>query len=1142
MAQRRVAGIKIDIQANVARLSQDMTKAVSILGGFERQANAISRTLKGALGGAIFVGAAYGIKKLSDTILELAEAGDKAGDIAGAFQKLGGSSEAIDAASDRTQGLIEKFDLMKAANEALIRGLPDVNKNFADFADLATRIASARDLDPLQTLNDLIGALSSGKAEGLKQFGFELSDVKGKTDVTAAALNQLQDVLNQFDPVTLGVADSVTVFKNSLSEAVKNIGIGVDSSTMLAAQLQELRVQTDPKRMQEFGQQLAVVEGVFVGMAVKALPTAIALIEEFAVGLDHIFGITKRGEFTKALTEQESITKNLQYERSIGRVGLDFRNGLFPKVAINSQTYLDDLEKQIEQSIEKERQLMTNFTDSEKKSAEEQIAIRKKNAEEYAIRQREIFEKYGYNPETGDYKPPASSGEADTNRKKVAQLTMRDLSLEADQFRLAIEDAISRLDPGAFGQYRAALYKTTEDAFLEANQTLVTEGVRTQAELGAMAQAEAQKTVAQYDSRMQDALRGHAEIMRQSHEEAVQQWSGVLDQLFNPGQYSWQDSLKQLAQGFASEILAGLVGGINGDLSTFQGVGQVIGRAILGTLGGAGGEGSGAGWGNSYPDLSGATKGANQNLFDQFGNWISRQFSSEQSTSAVGEMFDPGSSNISTDAAHEAGIQGPGGADGQFNSGAGAESYAGYFQAGLQVFGDALAARDRDKANQDNSGTGAAVGGGIGGILGGIFGGPEGAAIGASIGSAIGGFIGSMFKWGAQNPETKARHAFADFIEKGFEKLETISFFDAEGKVKLFNAKMLDFVEGSTSRFNVGGDTGGTNWADNFNAMGAEVTTVFKGLGEAFEEVLGLTEDVGAQIGYILATNLGGNIDNARLLVQQLGLDMEEMIDALIEAGRTGEMTWLEVESAIQGVNSAFEEGLVAVGNVSGAWEEFVGSGGRGIAALKGLKDIAIEAMEAGARSLEDLRARLIQAGANPEAVDAMINAIRGRGISTLQELADANDRTLGGIVADTNAASQSLTQEWEDMGNKVEEFKNTLTELDKQMTKDLTINVKTNFDSNTERAMDEGLYRDTPAEKLNSAPMNTPSSSSAKYRRTVSNDSGPKASSMTVNIDARGAQRGVHSDVTTAMAVMENRIVNRTANMLYEQMQRGGL
>jgi hypothetical protein len=399
-----------------------------------------------------------------------------------------------------------------------------------------------------------------------------------------------------------------------------------------------------------------------------------------------------------------------------------------------------------------------------------------------------------------------------------------------------------------------------------------------------------------------------------------------------------------------------------------------------------------------------------------------------------------------------------------------------------------------------------------------------------------------MFKWGAQNPETNARKAFSDYVEEGFKKLRTIGFFDAAGQMRLFNSQNLDFVTGASTRFNAGGDTGGTNWADNFNAMGAEVTTVFKGLGEAFEEVLGLTEDVGAQIGYILAINLGGNIDNARLLVQQLGLDMEDMIDALIEAGRTGEMTWLEVESAIQGVNSAFEEGLVAVGNVSGAWEEFVGSGGRGIAALKGLKDIAIEAMEAGARSLEDLRARLIQAGANPEAVDAMINAIRGRGISTLQELADANDRILGGIVADTNAASQSLTQQWEDMGNKVEEFKNTLTELDKQMTKDLTINVKTNFDSNTERAMDEGLYRDTPAEKLNSAPMNTPSSSSAKYRRTVSNNSGAKASSMTVNIDARGAQRGVHSDVTTAMAVMENRIVNRTANILYEQMQRGGL
>jgi hypothetical protein len=1142
MATRRVAGIKIDIQANTARLSQDMTKSVGILQVFERRAQAISRSLKVALAGAILGGAAYGIKQFSDTVLKLAEIGDKAGDIAGAFEKLGGSSKALEEASNRTQGLIDKFDLMKAANEALIRGLPDVNKNFADFADLATRVASARDLDPLETLNELIAGLSSGKAEALKKFGFSLQDVKGKTEVTATALSQLQTVLDQFSPVTLGVADSVTVFKNSLSEAVKNIGIGVDSSAMLASQLQELRVQADPERMQQFGQSLAVVEGVFIGMAVKTLPTAIEYLEKFALGLDNIFAVTKRGEFFKALGDQEAITKALQDERARSESGFNFSisGGKVKRLRV------EDLDRQIQESLAEEKQIIDKFNASEKKANEDLLLQREKAAEDYAKRTAEIFKKYGYDPENGSYQPPEPirGGQPSGGKpgKAQAEITMRDLAQEADQFRLAIEDAISRIDPAAFEQYRLSLYKSTEEAFIQANQTLVTEGLKTQEELGAMARAEAQKTVQQYDQQMQDATRQHAELMRQSHEEAVQQWSGVLDQLFNPGQYSWQDSLKQLAQGFASEILAGLVGGINGDLSTFQGVGQVIGRAILGTLGSAGGQGSGAGWGNSYPDLSGATKGANQNLFDQFGNWISRQFSSEQSTSASGEMFDPGSSNISTDAAHEAGIQGPGGADGQFNSGAGAESYSGFFQAGLQVFGDALAARDRDRANQDNSGTGAAVGGGIGGIFGGIIGGPQGAAIGASIGSAIGGFVGSLFKWGAQNPETKARKAFSDYVEEGFKKLETIGFFDAAGEMRLFNSQNLDFVTGSSTRFNAGGDTGGTNWADNFNKLGSEAVTVFKGLGEAFEEVLGLTEDVGAQIAYILSENLGGNIDNARLLVQQLGLDMEDMIDALIAAGRTGEMTWLEVESAIQGVNSAFGEGLVAVGNVSGAWEEFVGSGGRGMAALKGLKDIAIEAMEAGAKSLEDLRARLIAAGANPEAVDAMINAIRGRGITTLQQLADANDRTLGGIVADTNAASESLTRDWQEMGNKVKEFKKTLDELDEKMTKDLTINIKTNFDENTQKAMDEGVYSDTPAEKLQSSPMETPSSKSARYRRTVSNESGAKSSSMVVNIDARGAQRGVHNDVTTALAVMENRIVSRTANILAEQMQRGAI
>jgi hypothetical protein len=504
--------------------------------------------------------------------------------------------------------------------------------------------------------------------------------------------------------------------------------------------------------------------------------------------------------------------------------------------------------------------------------------------------------------------------------------------------------------------------------------------------------------------------------------------------------------------------------------------------------------------------------------------------------------MNPGSTGISTDQAYRGGIQGPGGADGSFNSGsAAATDYAGFLAAAIQVFGDSLAAKERDRQSQSNAGTGMAVGGGIGGILGGIFGGVGGAQIGAGIGSAIGGFVGSMFKWGAQNPETNARKAFADFVEEGFEKLRTVAFFDAEGRMRTFNAQSLDFTTGPTTRFNQGGDGNGTNWADNFRAMGEETAGFFSGLGQAFEELLGLTEDVGAQLGYILAENLAGNIDNARLLVVQLGLDMEKMTEALMEAGRTGEMSWLEVFSAINSVNQAFEKGLVAVGDVSGAWDEFIGSGGRGMAALKGLKDLAVEAIEAGGSSLEDLRAHLLAAGANPEAVDALINAIRSRGIQTLQDLENANEQTLGSIVADTNANSEVLTEKWENMKATIEDMKETLDTLPDKMEKSLTIKVKTEFDENTEKAMDKNIYKDTEAEKLESAPMADTSSSSTRYRRSVPSDGGAKASSMVVNIDARGATKGVHNDVTTAMAVMENRIVTRTANIIYEQMQRGG-
>jgi len=1117
---KRAGGIKIDISANVARLSADMTKAVGILGGFERQANAIGRNLKVALGGAIFAGLAIGIKQLSSTVFELAEAGDKAGDISSAFEKLGGSADIIKKASESTQGLIDKFDLMKAANEAMIKGLPNVNQNFAQLADLAARVASARDLNPFETLQNLIGAISSGKAAGLKEFAIDIGDVKSKAEGTAKALNLVPEALQKFDPITLGVADSVSAFKITLDEIYKNIGIGVDSSIQLAGAFARFKAEADPEQMQKFGAALAGIESVIIGIATNALPIAIRLVEDFALGLDSLGGFTKQGKYLKDLAqvkrEIRSLTNTEADLKSVSSVTQYLPGSFFDDKLKSVQQKKAELEAQREK-------MMSDYNAGLAQEEKERNDRRSKNTEEYLKRQRELYEKYGFNSRTGKYSAPDT-----LDSSKLQKLTSDFAKLTGDDLKKNIERAIDSVDVKSFENLKVEMYATTRDSFIKANQDLVSARVATEDQIKRLAEKNAIETVEEYEARMFDAYQRLGEKLDQQHKEAVQSWSGFVDNLFNMDQFDPKNALRDLASGFLTEFVAGFAGKLNENATSFYGIGKIIAEGFAnsteasfgtGTTQPSGAQSSGSGWAGIL-------------------NGIGSIFSSAQGGMSFAGTAQTAAQNAEWNAAAmEAGSTSSAGA-GSGASGAGlSAAQAGGIVAAIQTISAGISAGSRDKQGQDNTGTGGAIGTGIGGGLGAIFGGPMGAVVGAQIGNIAGSMIGGMFKWGPQNPETNARHAFANFVEEGFKKLSTVSFFDAQRRLQTTNAQNFNFLEGPTTRFNDMGDAG-ANWADNFKAMGSEAVTVFSGLGQAMEEVLGLTEDVGSQIGYLLATNLSGNIDNARLLVQQLGLDLQKMEEALVEAGRTGEMTWLEVEVAIQGVNQAFGEGLVAVGDVAGAFEELVGSGGRGVAALKGVRDLAIEALESGGRTLEDLRARLLAAGKAPEVVDAIIGAIQGRGINSLEELKGANDRVLGGIVADTNAHSETIKQQWEQMDGKIKGFQETLKQLDTQMTKDLTINIKTNFDGNTQQAMDQGVFDGTGADKLTSGPMNTPTTKAAQFRRSVPSEAKAQASAITLNVDARGAERGVHGDIISAMATMEKRIMNRTADMMHQQIR----
>lgn len=372
--------------------------------------------------------------------------------------------------------------------------------------------------------------------------------------------------------------------------------------------------------------------------------------------------------------------------------------------------------------------------------------------------------------------------------------------------------------------------------------------------------------------------------------------------------------------------------------------------------------------------------------------------------------------------------------------------YSGYLVAATSL----LNAAAIDKKNKSNEGTGGTIGAGIG-----AFWGP----VGAQIGQALGAMIGSQFKWGPQNPAAIARHAFANFIEEGFSKLGQVSFFGKDGHLKNMKGSAVNFTEGD---FN---SKGSENSVSKLNALGKEARGTFLGLGLALKETLGLTDAVGEHLGAMLAENLGGSVDNARLLFQQLGLSLDDMVEKLVALGRSGSQSWLEIETAIQGVTNASMPGLEALADYKGAFQELVESGGRGVAALKGVKDIAQEGIEAGAKSLEDLKAKMLASGLDPEQVNAFFDAVKNRGIETLAELSKVSDRVGGGIVADMNANSASLAAMWAEMGNQLSDIKQKIMDIPTEVVTNYKINVTTDVDSNGQKVLDgTGLGGNLPA------------------------------------------------------------------------------
>ncbi len=973
--QVKLGGLKYELELGIAKFTQTTGQAQKQMSAMQKSFDVAAKGINTAFKAIVTAVAVREVFQLSTALLDLSERGEVAGSIADSFQQLGGSSTAIEDASKKMLGMVSSFDLMKIANEGMLKQIPGLNENFGLMADYAGKYADAVGIDGKDALVQLVDAMTMAKEVQLKGVGITINAAKAYEDfgkkigVAAEHLDKAQqtearqlaalEALKKKNSELAAIEDSVANARDGVNRAMDDgltrIGIAINENEKLTEVYREFEKQLDSIEWEQMGQAAAEFFAVFLGFAQASLPKVSRWLDSIALGFRAVFNVGHDVEAVKLNDEIKLMEENLD--------------------KLNKQSYSFD-----------PLGVRENQRQSGVSALTQQIEERKKKLDE--------------------------TWEA--MRKDKQALT--ELSKINSDVNININGLNGALKTGIKNNYESA-----------------------------------------------DALTAHAKEADKAAKEI--------------------EKLTKEHNTFLNTFKAnGMEGKDLFDQAADDAQQQAIDRfnIVASTLGGA---------------FDGVASDFGQALDDVFSTMSERM--REEIGDGISEALGLSSEEL--------------------------EQWAGAIGNSLNAV---LNASSIDSDTKSNKGTGGAIGSVGGSIIGSILGNPE---LGSMLGKHVGSMIGSVFKWGPQNPEAKARHAFADFVEEGFKKLEQLSFFDAEGRIQNMKGSQFNLLE-NRDRFSQGG------WADEMDQWGNDARKTFTGIGEALEEVLGLTEDVGGQLGFILGEQLLGNIDNARLAVLQLGLSLEEMESALVEAGLNGEMRWHEVEVSLQGVSEAFKPGIAAVGDMKGAMDELIGSGGRGIAALKGVRDIAVEAMEAGATSLDQLAQRMVAQGIDPTLVQNFMAALEQRGIKTLEELAAASDRVAGGIVADLESSNDGLRKQWEQMSEDLERFAETMEKIPDK--KDIELNVTTNFDSNTEDLMNadiipepdvgEGMMGDAEPSRLRAATR-------ARATTMKAGVSGNAMRGVTLVVNAPGADAGVEARIMDALASVQQQAIEGAVSIILD-------
>lgn len=716
-------------------------------------------------------------------------------------------------------------------------------------------------------------------------------------------------------------------------------------------------------------------------------------------------------------------------------------------------------------------------------------------------------------------------------------------SAEIDKIKRSIDDLVSGVgdikglgSAANIGQDLADLQQKLRDKALsdEKENLAALSGAKLEAAkevINASADYELQKY-------QQDLAPKMLEIDKKNHEQTVSFYQGLMEDVISGTRFDFAEQFKKAAVEIAAEFLTNM---IEANLFASNSFGELFSGIIDALTKSVNSWFSSSGFGDIVGDLTGGASsggGFLSGIFDAVSGFF---------TGGAGEVS--GIGPVVSGADYGAMLAGVGEAANGLSAAAGAFDLAAAAPFAFDAAGSSLAAAGAfDLAAAAPFGVEAAAGLSAGAT--------------AAGGAAAGGAAAAGLSTAAMASGGLALAAIAaPYIIKGVgdlfeEKLtpneKSIKKFEGtiEDTLKKSLGKSVNFVVGDIEKF------AGPGWADEFwTKFGDKGGDVFQALGSSFENLFGLEGGVGQQIGALLAENLAGgdllsSLDNIKLFLDSMGISVADLNKGLLDTAKAGNISWHEFESFRQSLEQIPTEGLAAFGNMIGAFNQVLESGGRGEGALVALRNIAIEAGQAGVDSFEALRQSLLSSGADAEAVSALFQAFAQRGIGSIDELKNASDPALGGVIADMETLgvkwadfandTAGLTDGIGDLADEIRNLSKTLRDIPSSI--DTKINVTSSITSNLGDVLPNargGVLRFAAGGIVN-APTLFPTSSGSlglmgeagaeaiMPLARVNGKLGVRATggaggsgTYNIYIDASGAKAGVEHDILAAMSAM---------------------